>query len=159
MLPTKITVKVPATCANLGPGLDCLGVALDMYNTVTFETSDEFELSIEGEGRGELPTTKENLIYAMFESFYRHIGQSAPCVKVSCHNRIPVERGLGSSAAAILSGLLAANELSGSHLPEGEILRLGAAPEGHAANITAARVGGCVAVLCQGDDVSCRARR
>lgn len=149
----RVTVKVPATCANMGPGLDCLAMALDLFNTVTFEVSERFELMVEGEGRSELPLTKDNLIYHAFETFYQQTKEPVPCVQISCQNDIPVTRGLGSSAAAIVSGLLAANAFSTTPLSKGEILRLAASLEGHPDNVTAALVGGCVAVLYQGGAV------
>ena len=152
--PIRVTVKVPASCANLGPGLDIFALALDMYNTTTFEKSEVFEMTVEGEGQDELSSGKDNLIYTAFESVYHKIGEPAPCVKISCKNNIPVERGLGSSAAAVLTGLLAANTFSGVHLSTKQILELATLSEGHADNVTAALIGGCVLVLRQDGNLS-----
>ena len=153
-LPVRVTAKVPATCANMGPGLDCLAMALDMWNTVTFEKSQQFEIVVEGEGRNELPLTRDNLVYRAFETFHRQKQEPSPCVKISCRNDIPLGRGLGSSAAAIVSGLIAANAFSVTPLPEREMLRLAASLEGHADNVTATLAGGCVAVLYYAGEVS-----
>ena len=149
-MPTRITVKVPATTANLGPGFDCLGMALDIWNTVTFTTgASRFE--IEGQGERELPVDGRNFVSASFAIPFARAGMSAPDVAVVCRNDIPVGRGLGSSAAAIVAGLLAANELCGRPFTQHRLLEMAAKAEGHADNAAPAMLGG-LQVVVEGDD-------
>lgn len=150
---TKVIIKVPATTANLGPAVDSLALALEIFNEVTFERSDEFSIEIEGEGKDKLSRGKDNLIYCAFENLFDYIHESVPCVKISCNNTIPVGRGLGSSAAAIISGLLGANTFCGRHLSEKEFLKVALTLEGHPDNLTAALAGGCTLTIREGDEV------
>ncbi|HEX6270460.1 MAG TPA: hypothetical protein VFZ43_09510, partial [Anaerolineales bacterium] len=108
----KIHVKVPATTANLGPGFDALGLALDLWNESTFELADDFSVYIEGEGNGRLHRGKHNLIIRSALKLSEHFGKELPRFVVHCVNRIPSGAGLGSSAAATLAGLLAAKALT-----------------------------------------------
>jgi len=94
-----VTVRVPATSANLGPGFDTLGLALDLEDEVTAELSDEFRVYVEGEGAGEVPEGREHLIVATLLTTYREMGIEPPDgLRLSCVNRIPHARGLGSSS-------------------------------------------------------------
>jgi homoserine kinase len=146
-------VKIPATTANLGPGFDSLGMALDIYNTVTVEKSEKFKISISGEGEDVLSLTKDNLVYLSFAALYNRIGLSVPKVKISCQSNIPLTRGLGSSATAIVGGLVAANSLCGEPLSSYEILKLGTLLEGHPDNVVAALFGGCQVIVQDGEDL------
>ena len=139
----RVTVRVPATTANLGPGFDCLGVALDIWNEVTVGRGDSFGISVSGEGVGALSRGKDNRVYQGILALYERTGESVPNLFISCKNDISLARGLGSSAAAAVSGLLAANLLLGEPLPLEELLQLGTPLEGHADNIAAALFGGC----------------
>src|SRR5512147_2294122 len=105
----NITIKVPATSANLGPGFDALGLALDLWNQSIFELADDFTVYIEGEGKGKLPQGRNNMIVRAAQKFAKQLGKELPPFVVRCTNHIPLGSGMGSSAAATLTGLLAAN--------------------------------------------------
>ena len=140
-----IRVAAPATTANLGPGYDCLGMALDIWNTLEVELLAYDALpvvSVSGEGEGELEDGPENLVYSSMEFLYRELGRAMPPVRVSCENEIPLARGLGSSAAAISGGLAAANALAGGEFSSRELLEMAATIEGHPDNVAAAVMGG-----------------
>ncbi len=140
-----IRVAAPATTANLGPGYDCLGMALDIWNTIEVEpqvTGAAPSVGVSGEGAGELETGPENLVYRSMEFLYTELGQKMPPVRVSCNNEIPLARGLGSSAAAIAGGLAAANALSGGEFNYRDQLEMAATIEGHPDNVAAAVMGG-----------------
>ena len=155
----KITVRVPATTANMGPGFDCLGMALDIWNTVVVEidgvepvgSDAAAKVEISGEGSDSLSSGSDNLTYSCFKRIYDGMGMSVPPVRISCENEIPLGRGLGSSAAAVAGGLLAGSVLSGAHLSRGRILELAAEIEGHPDNAAAAVMGGCRIVVSDGD--------
>ncbi|MBI4313057.1 MAG: homoserine kinase [Chloroflexi bacterium] len=142
-----VTVHVPATTANLGPGFDCLGLALDLQNTVTVERSGQRLIEIAGEGEKELSRQTDNWVYQGMAALCKRIEQTVPPVRIICHNRIPLSRGLGSSAAAALSGVLASNALCDDALPQRELLLLAAALDGHPDNVAPALLGGCQIVV------------
>lgn len=140
----SVLVKAPATTANMGPGFDCLGMALDIWNTVSVEEgASGLEIEVSGEGKDELPRDESNLTYRSFARAYEEIGASPPPVRMRCDNAIPLARGLGSSAAAAAGGLLAGSELSGANLSRERLLALAAEIEGHPDNAAAAVMGGC----------------
>ncbi len=141
----NITVKVPATSANLGPGFDALGLALDLWNESTFQAADHFSVFIEGEGKGRLSQGKSNMILRAARELAARVGKKLPPCSVRCVNHIPAGSGLGSSAAATLTGLLAANVLTNSKLSEMEILSFAAELEKHPDNVAPALMGGLVA--------------
>src|SRR5512146_2443929 len=120
----KFTIKVPATSANLGPGFDALGLALDLWNESTFELADDFTVYVEGEGKDRLPTGKNNMIIRAAQKLAERVGKELHPFIAHCVNHIPPGSGLGSSAAATLTGLLAANVLTESKLSDDEILCL-----------------------------------
>ena len=141
----------------MGPGFDCLGMALDIWNTIIVETndtqtedSDAGIVSVRGEGRDTLSTGDDNLTYSSFRSIYDGIGLPVPEVGMTCENEIPLGRGLGSSAAAVAGGLLAGSVLSGANLSQERILELAAQIEGHPDNAAAAVMGGCRIVVGNG---------
>ena len=151
----KISVKVPATTANLGPGFDCLGMALPIYNTVTIEetvlpgTGIEINVLADEGMKDELslehiPMDENSIIYKAVELLYNSIGQSPSELKINIHSQIPIARGLGSSAAVIVGGLMAANELLGRPADEAALLSIATEVEGHPDNVTPAIVGGLV---------------
>ena len=146
----KVTVRVPATTANLGPGFDCLGMALDIYNEVVVERSDRFHIVISGEGTDVLSRDKDNRVYQGIAAVYERTGQKVTELTVRCHNQIPLLRGLGSSAAAAVGGLVAANMICGQPLSGEELLEMAARMEGHADNVAAALFGGCRVVVRDG---------
>ncbi len=147
---TRITVRVPATTANLGPGFDCLGMALDIWNTVTFTTgASGFE--VQGQGAQELTLGGDNFVSASFAIPFDEAGMPAPEVGIVCRNDIPIGRGLGSSSAAVVAGVLAANELCGRPFTQRRLLEMAARMEGHADNIAPAMLGG-LQIVVHGDD-------
>ncbi|MCL5774259.1 MAG: homoserine kinase [Firmicutes bacterium] len=141
-----ITVKASASTANLGPGFDCLGMALKIYNTAQMEEAETTTIKIHGEGEESLPKDSSNLVYKAAEKIYSSQGKKLKGLKVILQNDIPLERGLGSSAAAILCGMGGANKLLGSPISWEELLPLACRMEGHPDNIMASIMGGFVVV-------------
>ncbi|MBW4466019.1 MAG: homoserine kinase [Pegethrix bostrychoides GSE-TBD4-15B] len=143
--PSDISVTVPATTANLGPGFDCLGAALPLYNRFQFRLTPNQPLKITATGlNAERVTTDErNLAYQAFNHFYQQLGQQPPSVHLAIQLAVPLARGLGSSATAIIGGLVGANCLAGSPLAQSEIMALAIALEGHPDNVVPALLGGC----------------
>jgi homoserine kinase len=133
---------VPATSANLGPGFDCFGLALDLWNEVTVDTEAEPGVTWEGEGAGELPTDGTDMVSKALAHAARTGGEPIPPVELRAVNRIPLERGLGSSAAACVAGIALADRLLGLGLEDVEILELAVEIEGHPDNAAAAIAGG-----------------
>lgn len=138
-----ITVTVPATTANLGPGFDCIGAALTRYNQFTFAPSDTLLISASGAEAEGVALDSSNLAYRSFKQVYEAIGQPVPPVQLSIQLDVPLARGLGSSATAIVGGLLGANALADSPLSQDEILSMAIAIEGHPDNVVPALLGGC----------------
>jgi homoserine kinase len=139
----KVQVRVPATTANLGPGFDCLGLALDLWNKATFTIEgDGLRLYCVGEGQG-IPTDERNLVFQSMRFFCDWRGLTFPRgLTIHCENHIPIGSGLGSSAAASLLGILGAAALLDGPLNHEEALGLAARMEGHADNAAAALLGG-----------------
>jgi homoserine kinase len=145
-----VRVRVPATSANLGPGFDALGLALGLHDEVTASLVPEPGLHVEvtGEGADEVPRDERHLVVrAMRAAWDRWGGQPAGGVRLSCVNRIPHARGLGSSAAAIVAGVLAARALTelwaGERVAsDAEVLALATEVEGHPDNVAACLLGG-----------------
>ncbi len=152
-----MTVRVPGSTANLGPGFDCLAMALELWNTLTFEASGSVgpesasTFTLSGEGEGEIEGAGSNLVLASFRRVYDEIGRDAPAVDVGCQNEVPLHRGLGSSSTAVVGGLVAANEMSGRTLSPERLLELAVEIEGHPDNVSAALLGGCRVVVRDGD--------
>ena len=148
----KVSVKVPATTANLGPGFDSLGLALPIYNIVTVEETimpgTGIEINIIDETNEQnvlsIPTDENNIVYKAIELLYNSIGQTPSELKITIKTNIPIARGLGSSAAVIVGGLMAANELLGRPADEAALLSIATEIENHPDNITPAIVGGFV---------------
>ncbi len=160
----KVSVKVPATSANLGPGFDCMGLALPLYNTITIEetvlpgTGVEINVfadndSIDQLSLDHIPLDENNIAYKAVELLYNSIGQTPSELKINIATNIPVARGLGSSSAVIVGALIAANELLGRPADEAALLSIACEIEGHPDNITPAIVGGIV-ISSQEDDGS-----
>lgn len=146
----KVTVEVPASSANLGPGFDALALALELRLRVTVEKLDNgsSELEVAGEGRGRLALNRSNRFLAGLE---RGLAAAASAEagtswRIGMHNEIPLARGLGSSAAATVAGLVAAEALGGVRLGSATVLALASEIEGHADNAAAALLGGFVVV-------------
>lgn len=141
----SVVVQAPATTANLGPGFDTLGLSLKLYNRVELaEISGGLEIECTGEDADRIPNDESNIVYRTADLVFRQVGYSPRGLRIRLHNEIPLARGLGSSAAAIVGGVVAANRLSGSRLGEREILQICAGVEGHPDNVVPALVGGFV---------------
>lgn len=150
LLSGQVSVTVPATSANLGPGFDALGLALDLRDRVTAEVLDAPtaggpEILVEGEGAETVPRDAGHLVHRAMEAGFAHMGCETPIVRLHCHNVIPHGRGLGSSSAAIVAGLCAARGLvaGGSLLMDDDaVFALAADIEGHPDNVAPAFYGG-----------------
>ena len=138
----RVHVQIPASSANLGPGFDALGLALGLYNEIEAAESDRITLAVEGEGADRLAVNERNVIVRAVRMAYESAGRPFRGCGVTCVNRIPLARGLGSSAAAWVGGLLAGNTLLGSPLDPDTLLALAARAEGHPDNVAAALLGG-----------------
>jgi len=144
----EITVRVPATTANLGPGFDCLGLALDLWNEAVFSLAEgESRVEVSGEGAGHLAQDGNNHVLRAAALVYERLGKPMPRLWVSCTNHIPLSSGLGSSAASHWMGLLGANAIAGEPFNREELLKLAIQLEGHPDNATAALLGGLVIVV------------
>ncbi|MBI2527737.1 MAG: homoserine kinase [Candidatus Rokubacteria bacterium] len=150
----RVRVRVPATSANLGPGFDVLGLALGLHNEMAFEESEGVAVSIEGEGAGRLATGEDNVVVKGARMAFQAAGRPWRGVTLHCVNRIPPSRGLGSSAAAWVGGLVGGNALCGAPLDRDALLRLAARAEGHPDNVTAALLGGLTVSCWAGDRVA-----
>ena len=138
----SVHVRVPATSANLGPGFDALGLALALYNEVTAQESGTVTVAVQGEGAGRLPANEHNVVARGVQLAYETAGRPFKGCALTCVNRIPPARGLGSSAAAWVAGLVAGNALLGEPLSRAVLLALAARVEGHPDNVAAALLGG-----------------
>jgi homoserine kinase len=141
--------RVPASTGNIGPAFDCLGLALDLWNDCSFSNDEQEELvAIKGEGQEILPNDSGNLIIRSMQALYKQTGNNFPDdLHLKCTNRIPLGSGLGSSSAAIVTGLLGANHLMDSPLSSSELIEIAADIEGHADNAAPSFLGGLVLVL------------
>ena len=155
----SVTVTVPATTANLGPGFDCIGAALTLYNEFKFTRLDPpqppsvprqshgneggLRITVTGIEADRVITDETNLAYQSFLKLYQQINQTPPPVQIEINLGVPLARGLGSSATAIVGGLVGANLLAGSPMPENEVMKLAIAQEGHPDNVVPALIGGC----------------
>lgn len=146
-LPDHTIVSVPATTTNIGPGFDCLGAALSLRNHFTFtrlENSIEpVQISVSGLEAERVKTNETNLAYQAFSRLFQQLKQSPPLVKLDIRLGVPLARGLGSSATAIVGGLAGANALAGSPLSEAELVAIAVEMEGHPDNVVPAMLGGC----------------
>ena len=144
----RVKVSVPATTANLGPGFDCLGLALGLHNTVELETiGGGLRITVEGEGARLIPTDASNLVSSAVHALFQRVGQPAPALHIHLGNAIPVMSGLGSSSAAVVGGLVAANALLGEPLAVDDLLDLAIEIEGHPDNAAPSLLGGLVVVI------------
>ncbi len=139
-----VKVRVPATTANLGPGFDCLGLALGLWNEATITLEGQgVVVTAEGESAGTLPRDERNLVIKALRFFYEARSLLMPVgVRLHCVNRVPLGSGMGSSATAVLMGLLAGSALTDEPFDPDSLLRLAATMEGHADNAAAALWGG-----------------
>lgn len=138
-----IRIQVPATSANLGSGFDSLGIALTLYNQIWMEEEDGIFIS--SRDGLDVPTGEDNLIYWAAKQLYNECGATLPGLRIEQQSDIPMTRGLGSSSACIVAGLLGANRLLGNPFDRHEIVNLANRLEGHPDNTTPAVLGGLVA--------------
>ena len=137
-----VTVTVPATSANVGAGFDSLGLAVSMHNVFTFEESDRIQISsVDGT---HVPAGSNNLVYRSARVVYDQLGIPLKGLRITQRNDIPMARGLGSSSACIVAGIMGANALLGEKLTERQMLTLATAIEGHPDNVAPAMLGGFV---------------
>ena len=159
--PRSVTVRVPATSANLGPGFDSLGLALDLWDDVVVTAGGEgVEVTVTGEGAGAVPADARHLVVQAVHRALDALGEPHPGLRLSCTNRIPHGRGLGSSAAAVVAGLLAGRALVADgrqRLPDDQLLALASEMEGHPDNAAACLLGGLT--LAWSDDTGVHAVR
>lgn len=154
----RIKVKTPATTANLGPGFDCLGMALPIFTEVTIEetvlpgSGVQIDI-INNDENLYIPTDENNIVYKAIELLYNSVGQNPSELKITIKSDIPIAKGLGSSAAVIVGGLVAANEILGRPADEAALLSIATEVEGHPDNIAPAILGGFV-LSSQEDDGS-----
>ncbi len=151
-----LKIRVPATSANLGPGFDCLGLALDIWNEVSFEPAEKITYHVTGEGAEKLNKGTRNLLTKAFAFVYEVCGREMRGASIHANNEIPMSGGLGSSAAAIVAGLFGANEMLGNLLSKNELLKLAAEMEGHPDNAAAALFGGLVVSVMTADEIITR---
>ncbi|ACK65913.1 homoserine kinase [Rippkaea orientalis PCC 8801] len=144
---SSVTVSVPGTTANLGPGFDCIGAALTVYNQFQFtlvpEAASDLTITVTGTEASRVTTDETNLAYQSFARFYHHLGKTVPKIAIHVQLGVPLARGLGSSATAIVGGLVGANELAGNPLSSSEVMELAIAMEGHPDNVVPALLGNC----------------
>ncbi|MEG4083196.1 homoserine kinase [Microcoleus sp. POL10_C6] len=145
---STVTITVPATTANLGPGFDCIGAALSLYNRFQFSrlepsATEKLKITVTGQEAAKVKTDDSNLAYLAFVKLYEYLNQSPPPVAIHIDMQVPLARGLGSSATAIVGGLVGANELAGAPLSQVEVMQLAIELEGHPDNVVPALLGGC----------------
>lgn len=136
-----LSVRVPASSANLGPGYDAFAIALGLYGDFSAEPAEEWSVRVVGEGAGQLPEGADNPVALAMRRVFAECGDGDRAARVFCHSRIPMRRGLGSSAAAIVAGCVLADAMC--HVPMGRnaLFEVAAELEGHADNVAAALFG------------------
>ena len=132
----EVVVRVPATTANLGPGFDSLGMALSLWNQISMKVSEQVNVQVSGRGEGELPTGKDNLMYLAASRLMAEANVSNVKLEITATQEVPIGRGLGSSACAIIGGMVAANALLGFPVDSPKILKLASEMEGHPVSYT-----------------------
>ncbi len=138
----RVSVSVPATSANLGPGFDAFGLALALHDRFSAEPADEWVVEVAGEGADDFPKDANNPVARSAARLFEEAGEEDRCLRITCDSAIPLGRGLGSSAAAIAGGLLLANAFVTFPLDDEHLFRLAAELEGHPDNVAAALCGG-----------------
>ena len=148
-----VKVRVPGTTANCGPCFDTVGIACTIYNELELILSKQGSLviEIEGEGKGIIPVDEKNIVYQVIQAVLQKVDKQYKGIHIKMANQIPLSRGLGSSAAAIVAALFAANVATGSLLSKDDILDMATAIEGHPDNVAPAIFGGITTSVMQGD--------
>ncbi|MFC5402073.1 homoserine kinase [Cohnella soli] len=147
----RVVVKVPASTANMGPGFDSLGMALSLYAWVSMAPAEKTRITLFGDNLDGVPQDKTNLIYEVAQSVFERAGAEVPELDIGIRSDIPLTRGLGSSASAIVGALFAANALVGSPLSEDELFQMATAIEKHPDNVGASIFGGIIAAAWDGE--------
>lgn len=147
-----VSVRVPATIANLGPGFDALGLAVSLYCEARAIASDADSFTYNGDSRA---FGVDNLMHTGWREAHEAMGRLAPSVRLSCQNQIPLARGLGSSSAALVAGAALADAVQGGRLGRNGVLRLCASLEGHPDNVAPAVLGGFTASVMTAGELSC----
>ena len=151
----KLHLRVPATTANLGPGFDCLGLALDWWNTIEVETIERgLQVEVDCPPGVDIPRNRNNLVVYGIDAVYRLAKQKRPPLRIHITTHIPIARGLGSSSAAIVGGLVAANTLLGNMYSRDELVTLATGIEGHPDNVAPALLGGLMVAAMEGKQVT-----
>ena len=145
-----IRVKVPASTANLGPGFDTLGMALSLYSWIEMKASERTQFHLYGDQMKGLAKDKSNLVYQVAQLVFDEAGVSVPEIELSMYSDIPLTRGLGSSASAIIGGMSAANALIGSPLSKDKLFDMATKLEGHPDNVGASLYGGIITAIWDG---------
>ena len=144
---STVKVLVPATTANLGPGFDCIGAALKQYNYFQFSLIDtetlDMTIAVTGKEASRVSCDRTNLVYQSFLKLYQYLGQTPPNIAINIELGVPLARGLGSSATAIVGGLMGGNQLAGGPLSLSKIMELAITIEGHPDNVVPALLGNC----------------
>ncbi|MFD0674345.1 homoserine kinase [Cohnella sp. GCM10027633] len=146
----RVVVKVPASTANLGPGFDSLGMALSLFAWVSLAPASETRITLHGDNLGGVPTDKTNLVYEVAQAVFERAGTELPELDIAIRSDIPLTRGLGSSAAAIVGALVAANALIGDPLSKDELFQMATALEKHPDNVGASLFGGIIVAAWDG---------
>jgi homoserine kinase len=148
----SVYVKVPASTANLGPGFDSLGMALNLYAWIEMSLSvDKTTIVLYGDQMNGVPTDKSNLVYEVAQHVFREAGVDHPELNIAMYSDIPLTRGLGSSASAIVGALVAANALIGRPLSDHKLFQMASALEKHPDNVGASLFGGLIAAFWDGE--------
>jgi homoserine kinase len=151
MASSRAIVRVPASTANLGPGFDSLGMALNLFITIEIEVSDLTEIVLDGPNLLGIPMDETNLVYETAQSLFRAVGVHHPHLAIRMKSEIPLTRGLGSSAAAIVGALMAANHLAGDRLTRDELFQMATEMEQHPDNVGASLFGGFIVATWDGE--------
>lgn len=146
-----VRVRIPASTANMGPGFDTLGMALSLYGWIEMKQADETVFHLYGDQMQGLPQDKSNLIYQVAQMVFEQAGVSVPEIEVSMYTEIPLTRGLGSSASAIVGALVAANELIGAPLSLDTLFDMATQLEQHPDNVGASLFGGIITAAWDGE--------
>lgn len=146
-------VSIPATTTNLGPGFDCLGMSVELYNYISVEINDVLEIVVPDCDKGIIPADETNLVVQAMQKVYDYAQKDFIPVKLIQENNIPYARGLGSSAACIVGGILATNKLLKNQLSFDEMLNIAVSMDGHPDNVLPAFTGGLTAATVHDDIV------